>query len=230
MKRLFLLESLLPALMISCAGLPPFSIPPQGYRESTVEATLATSRETELLTPSQRLLLEGAASMVGAKRLVVDGYRFPLDCTGTVQAIYAYAGIDIRSPLRDYRGNGVARLNAYLADKGLLYRPELPEPGDLIFWDDTYDRNGDGRWNDELTHVGMVIAVAEDGTVSYVHHNYRKGIVTARMNLRTPDLTVVDGTKINSAMRMRDGMRHPRWLASHLYRESGSGWRIEETG
>lgn len=47
-------------------------------------------------------------------------------------------------------------------------------------------RNEDGRWNDELTHAGVVVGVDRDGTITHVHHNYRRGVVTARMNLRAP--------------------------------------------
>jgi hypothetical protein len=182
------------------------------------------------LSRIQQELVSGAERFLGARRLVVDGVRFNADCTGVVQAIYASAGIDLQSPLNRYSGNGVSRLNSYLSDLGLLYSSTQPVPGDLIFWDNSYDRNGDGRWNDQLTHVGMVVSVDPAGTVTYVHHNYRKGIVLAQMNLLRPD-TVVDGEeRINSAMRMRDGKSYPKWLSSHLYRELGQGWKIEGSG
>jgi hypothetical protein len=44
-----------------------------------------------------------------------------------------------------------------------------PQPGDLVFFRNTYDRNRDGKLNDGLTHVGVVESVAADGTVSFVH-------------------------------------------------------------
>jgi hypothetical protein len=98
----------------------------------------------------------------------------------------------------------------------------LPLPGDLVFWDNTYDRNGNGRWDDDLTHAGIVVSVDDDGTIHYVHHNYRRGIVVEQMNLRAPD----DTTR-NSAMRMRgspDG--NGLWLSSHLFRDAGSPYMI----
>lgn len=187
-------------------------------------------RSTEQeLSDIQLQLLAGAEQFLGARRLEVDGVHYRADCTGVVQAIYAYAGIDLRAPLERYAGNGVTRLNSYLNDLGLLYSSPRPAPGDLIFWDNSYDRNGDGLWNDQLTHVGMVVSVDPAGTVTYVHHNYRAGIVLAQMNLLQPD-TVADGEeRINSAMRMRDGKSYPKWLSSHLYRELGQGWKIESS-
>ena len=192
----------------------------------TIRAAAADGSLNEV----QRRLLYGAQQVLGTQRLSVNGLKYPADCTGTIQAIYAFAGIDLRTPMAGYSGNGVTRLNSYLKERGLLYSTSLPSPGDLVFWDDTYDRNGDGLWNDPLTHVGMVVAVSDEGTISYVHHNYRKGIVLARMNLIKPDTVTEGETELNSAMRMRDGNIYPRWLSSHLYRELGKGWKLDRAG
>jgi hypothetical protein len=101
-----------------------------------------------------------------------------------------------------------------------------------VFWDDTYDADGDGRWDDPLTHVGMVTQAGADGTVSYVHLNYRKGIVVERMNLREPDVhqRMVGGrmTIVNSPLRMAEaGKDHPDvWLAGQLFRVLGMGYLL----
>jgi CHAP domain len=186
--------------------------------------------ENDSLSGVQRRLLYGAQEVLETQRLSVNGEKYRADCTGTIQAIYAFAGIDLRTPMESYSGNGVTRLNSYLKEKGLLYSTRTPSPGDLVFWDNTYDRNGDGLWNDPLTHVGMVVAVSDEGTISYVHHNYRRGIVLAHMNLQKPDTVTAGDRELNSAMRMRDGKVYPRWLSSHLYRELGKGWELDRAG
>lgn len=176
----------------------------------------------------QTKLVEGAHFIRGRTRLVVGGRRFNADCTGTVLAIYWYAGIDLASPLARYRGNGVTRLYNFLEEEQALYSTRRPKAGDIIFWDNTYDRNEDGRPNDYLTHTGMVVAVEEDGTVHYVHHNYRKGVVFARMNLYKPGVytELIDGEQriINSPMRMRGSPNYDKWLASQLTRSFGRAW------
>ena len=96
----------------------------------------------------QRLLGEGARRMIGRRHLVVRGRTFPYDCTGLVLAIYWYAGIDLARDFAQYSGNGVARLYRSLERQNLLYSSTRPATGDVIFWDNTYDRNGDGAWND----------------------------------------------------------------------------------
>jgi len=176
---------------------------------------------------------EGARSLLGATELVVNGRRFSWDCTGTVLAIYWYAGVDLARDFGRYPGGGVNRLYRTLADAGLLYTTREPILGDLVFWDDTYDADGDGKWDDPLTHVGMVMETERDGTVSYIHLNYRRGIVIERMNLREPDVhqRVVAGrvTIVNSPLRMAEaGKAHPdQWLAGQLYRVLGMGYLLD---
>ena len=90
-----------------------------------------------------------------------------------------------------------------------------PEPGDIVFFDNTWDRNGNGRWDDDLTHMGVVVAVDRNGTISYLHNHLRRGVVVEQMNLRHPD-----SRELNAPLRQRGSPRDGsgRWLASHLVR------------
>lgn len=182
------------------------------------------------LSPVQEVLVRAAREVIASQSTIVAGTTYSYDCSGTILTIFAHAGIYLIDLFQNYTGNGVARLYGIAVDYDLLHVSDLPEPGDLIFWDNTYDRNGDGEWNDPLTHAGMVLAVDDDGTVEYVHHNYRRGIVTASMNLLEPDVYETDeGAQINSPMRMasqRSG-NPDLWLSSHLFREFASMHSIE---
>ena len=90
-----------------------------------------------------------------------------------------------------------------------------PEPGDIVFFDNTWDRNGNGRWDDDLTHMGVVVAVDRNGTISYLHNHLRRGVIVEQMNLRHPD-----SRELNAPLRQRGSPRDGsgRWLASHLVR------------
>ncbi len=184
------------------------------------------------LSKTQRLLIEGARSCIGKEELVVRGKEFHIDCTGVILAIYYYAGIDFTPAMRKYTGNGVTRLYKYLRENKLLYKTEQPAPGDIIFWDNTWDANEDGEYNDYLTHIGMVLEVDSSGRITYVHHNYRKGIITEYMNLTDPDTDRIEknGTIIiiNSPMRMQGSPPAPegQWLSSHLARIFGKGYQL----
>ncbi len=175
-------------------------------------------------------LVEGANSLLGKKVLEVRGRKFSFDCSGTVLAIYWYAGIDLARDYPRNTGTGVARIFKSLDAAGLLYDSAYPMTGDLIFWDNTYDANEDGVWNDVLTHIGMVVSTAEDGTVSYVHHHVRRGIVIEFMNLREPGVYQRETRGVlkilNSPMRQaEEGRPHPAlWLSGQLYRILGMGY------
>jgi hypothetical protein len=192
------------------------------------------SRSGPALPPAaaaiQRKLTEGARYVLGRRELVVRGRRFPYDCTGTVLAIYWYAGIDLARDFIKYDGNGVNRLFRTLEKEQLLYSDAFPVAGDIVFWDNTYDRNGDGLWNDPLTHVGMVVKAEADGSIEYVHLNNTRGIVIEHMNLLQPDLhqRLVRGQAriFNSPIRLKEaGRPHPpQWLAGQLYRVLGMGY------
>lgn len=206
--------------LVSCA-----STPERIREESPVQALPEAG-------PVQETLAEGAGYVLGKDSLDIRGKKFTLDCTGVVLAIYYYAGLDLTRDFAKYSGNGVTRLYKSLEQEKLLYNTNLPETGDIIFWDNTYDRNEDGRSNDPLTHVAMVVSARKDGTIEYIHHNYRKGIIVEYMNLRNPDvfqkLEAGEMRIINSPIRMRTpGKSHAeKWLSSQLYKIFGRGYML----
>jgi hypothetical protein len=209
-------------LLVSCAGLQP-GRQAAGLPEEWVGREEAVARR-------QEALVTGAKELLGRQELVVRGRRFNMDCTGVVLAVYYWAGMDLSRDLARYSGNGVTRLYKSLESRDLLYRTRDPAPGDIIFWDNTYDRNGDGRFNDALTHTGMVVNTHPDGGIEYIHLNYRRGIILEAMNLHHPDAYQDTRrgkvTIVNSPMRMKEaGKPHPdKWLASQLYRVFGKGY------
>jgi len=172
-------------------------------------------------SPWEQTLSQSALAWVGSPRLSLEGRNFPMDCTGVVMAAYFRAGKDLAPYMASYPGGGVQRLYQWLKNQDLLVRN--PRPGDLIFWDNTFDANNDRRWNDELTHVGVVVSLEEGGQITFVHHNYRRGVVRGQMNLSKADTHIEEGVVINDPMRMAypDRPREPLWLSSHLFRAFG---------
>jgi hypothetical protein len=142
-----------------------------------------------------------------------------------VSALYWWAGIDLQSCYPRYTGNGVARIYRWMEDEELLYRPDEPAPGDIIFWDNSYDKNGNGAADDELTHVGMAVDVDGDGLVTYVHLDYISGVVFAKMYPPDPS----DRTR-NTGMRMQSLGPTPDggMTAGDLYRRAARGWELAE--
>jgi probable lipoprotein NlpC len=212
--RFPLLTALLSLLFFSCTTIP--------MEDPVVEAAENPAQE---ISTVQQDLVESAEWALGSKRLEVKGRKFNMDCSGVVLAVYYKSGIDLQSYLGRYSGGGVQRLYAFMDDQQLLYQQPHLAPGDMLFWDNTYDKNNDGEKNDTLTHVGMVVYADNEGNIQYIHHNYRLGIVLAKMNLLDPD-----NLEMNSPMRAKGSEKGhaPLWLSSHLLKQAARAYEIAE--
>jgi cell wall-associated NlpC family hydrolase len=183
--------------------------------------------------PIQVALSEEARDLIGKRdRIEVDGTRFNADCSGTMLAVFFAAGLDLRPGFNRAQGStGVEKLYHLMESSHLLDDSDLPQPGSLVFWDDTYDRNGDGKRNDPLTHVGIIVSAESDGDLRYVHYHYRNGVVEERMNLRHP----TEGTKksggadviVNSPLRMKSWKPDAESLSGELFRISARSYEFE---
>jgi hypothetical protein len=139
--------------------------------------------------PHCRLALaDQARRLMRQPRWRIGGRRFSRDCSGFVMAALAAAGVDLEGllPERHSGEGGVSLLYRAAERRGRLHHHKVPRIGDLVFFDDTYDRDGDGRADDPLTHVGLVERVDADGTVTFVHH-VRRGILRYKLNLFHPE-------------------------------------------
>ncbi len=157
-----------------------------------------------------------AANAVGNDPLVVGGVRYRFDCSGVAAGIYAKAGLKLAED-----GAPSTRALYQLVDaRGALHR-DNPLPGDLVFFDDTWDQNSNGKRDDPLSHVGVVERVEEDGTVLFVHR-IGKLIVRWRMNTRRPhDRTDEKGAILNHWLRAAEGSR-PAQTTAELFVAYGS--------
>jgi hypothetical protein len=150
------------------------------------------------------MLARTAEDWIGRRNLDLDGRRFSNDCVGFVRLVYAANGIDVSATPSRRGDNGVTAIYAFTQSHGLLHQA-APRPGDLVFFRDTYDRNGDGVLNDGLTHIGIVDFTYPDGTVEVIHRVSR-GVVRYRMNVDHPLDRTRDGRVINDFLRRdRDG-------------------------
>ena len=161
-------------------------------------------------------IVERAVQLLGLKRLSRAERGVPDDCSGLVRAAYLKAGIDLVSHGFLAGENAVTAIYRRAETRGALHQGE-PQPGDLVFFRETYDRNRDGRRNDGLTHVAVVERVAADGTLTFIHRGL-KGIARSHMNLGAPRTHRVgqDGPVINDYLRpAARGQR--AWLTGELF-------------
>ncbi len=174
---------------------------------------------TRPLTPGEEVA-GAACGFVGSKSITVAGARYRFDCSGFVEASLASAGFTFAGSTKD--------LFATARQLGVLHRRHRPDVGDVAFFDDTWDKNGDHRFNDPLTHVALVVRVDPDGTIGMIHLG-GSGIVPLTMNLHDPDARVdASGKVINDYLRAptsRDTARTKRF-AAELWAGFGSFWKV----
>ncbi len=215
--------------LLSCATGAPLGGPSSLQRASSDRHVLpaALTRDAPTASPeldappafspqarSQAVTL--AQHLVGKKRIVVDGKRYPEDCTGLIRGVFGGLGVDVMSRAKN-GDNGVTAIYRYAQAHGRIYEGGWPVAGDIVFFRETYDLNRDGRINDGLTHIGLVESVLPDGTVTVIHRVAR-GVVRYHMNLEKKNQRIdpATGQVLNDYIRPSRGNRKPR-LTSQLF-------------
>jgi len=228
MNRLFLL------LLVGCAPHIPRIPGPLGPVASTAPRPISVSELPRVIPkappepepavasrprskPSPRRRSSGAGEDVAssARHFIRSAppSRFRNDCSGYVMASFDRAGIPLQGNSRS--------LWADAKDRGQIHHDKRPQPGDIAFFDNTYDRNGNGRRDDSLTHVAVVIEVLDDGTILLGHGGTSKGRAELRMNLIHPTVRrTEDGQILNDYLRARrkGEPENGKYLAGQLLR------------
>jgi len=177
--------------------------------------------------PHRAAIVRTATKLIGAKTIVSNGRRIAYDCAGVTRAIFLEHGIDLyESGTSDPKANGVKLIHRHISKYGSFHRGPAVQPGDLVFFDNTWDFNGDGLVNDPLTHVGIVERQEPNGTVVFISR-VAGAIERYRMNVGLPHVhKTTDGKILNDFIR-RKGIEDPPntgHLTGQLF--AGFGTRI----
>jgi hypothetical protein len=155
--------------------------------------------------PSRNAIVQTAAKLVGAKTIESNGRRIAYDCAGVTRAVFLRHGIDLYgSSESDHEVNGVRLIHAHIQQQGTFHQGPVAHPGDLVFFNDTWDYNGDGKVNDPLTHIGIVERQEPDGTVLFISR-VAGAVERYHMNLGLPHVhKTADGRILNDYLRRKD--------------------------
>jgi|SRR5690625_100553 len=183
-------------------------------------------------TKQRRSTLSGDQSSRAASQGVVPT-TIDADAVRTRNADGYTPQFALQYVLDTYAANGVSFQNAdklsivdlyrSIQKQGTIYHTKKPVVGDLVFFHNTYDANGDRRNNDWYVHVGVIESVDRDATIVVL--SYRDGhVVRDRMNLTQPHDERVNGQTINTQLRPRQKSDPPytQYLAGQLFAGFGS--------
>jgi hypothetical protein len=197
MRLLFIMAAVAIATLVGCASPPP-------ERPSPAGSETRRCCRAAVPTPSRAAIVRTATKLLGATTIESRGRRIAYDCAGVTRAIFLEHGIDLydSGPV-DPKANGVRLIYAHVRRHGILHQGPVVHPGDLVFFDNTWDYNGDGKLNDPLTHVGVVERVESDGTVVFISR-VADAVERYRMNLALPHVhKTQDGRVLNDYMRRK---------------------------
>ncbi len=144
-----------------------------------------------------------------------EDVAYTLDCSGFVFAVFKSANVGSFDVLTsNIKGeNGIKIIYKALERSKKIYRKKIPNVADIIFFDNTYDSNKNGKVDDGLTHVGIVLSVDDNGTITFIHSSVSGGVTRDRVNLNHRDKQTLGGVTINSSVRVWSFlMRSGRYL------------------
>lgn len=219
-------RTLLPLLLLGACAPKIARMPgPLGSMGHDRDMVRIVVEEPEHRRPARRRADPVSTEIASAARHYLDvsprGFRD--DCSGYVEAVFARAGLVLEG--------STAMFYDLAKDKSALHHKKLPTPGDLAFFDDTYDRNHNGRLDDGLSHVAVVIEVRDDGTILMGHGGTSRGRTTLRMNLDHPDEREdSSGEVLNDWLRVKRDSDPPgtEYLAGELWRGFASFGNVAE--
>ena len=169
---------------------------------------------------SRSAIVRTAAKLVGAKTIESNGRRVAYDCAGVTRAVFLKHGIDLYGgEPSDPHANGVQLIHEYIRQQGTFHQGPVVHPGDLVFFNNTWDYNGDGKVNDPLTHIGIVEWQEPNGTVVFISR-VAGAIERYRMNLGLPHVhKAVDGRILNDYLRRKNAIdpAKTRYLTGELF-------------
>jgi len=198
MRFLFIMAAIAIVTLVGCATQP----------AERPRASLSTEqpccRSVERI-PSRSAIVRTAAKLVGAKTIASNGRRIAYDCAGVTRAVFLKHGIDLYDgDVSDPDANGVRIIHSHIEDQGTFHQGPVAHPGDLVFFNNTWDYNGDGKVNDLLTHVGIVERQESDGTVVFISR-VAGAVERYRMNLSLPHVHKTStGRILNDYLRRKD--------------------------
>ncbi len=186
------------------------------------------NRQTEL-SSDRKQIKEYAESFINKK--IPKSQKWNNSLSGFVKMVYLYFDIDLtntnpKNPNGSWK-NTTELIYSFVRENGELFKIGPPKAGDFIFFDNTWDKNKNNKFDDMLTTVGLVTGTDEEGTVYFL---YKVGntIRIRNMNLKHPNKSNIKNKNIikilNSKIRKlskKDRENNIPALASQLFNTYG---------
>ena len=157
------------------------SIELDGYRFSL---TALTGQQERLLRTIAKIPDMPTEYIRGLRYVRVGSKRYLDDCSNVLRIAYDDLGIDLFSERYHYpKANGVRLIRMKGLTSAASTSSTTVAVGDLVIFDNTYDRNKNDRLDDRDTHAAIVVGF-EGSDTAVIYHRVRSGHKIGRLNLR----------------------------------------------
>ena len=138
-----------------------------------------------------------------------QAYNIATDCSFFVRAAYWEGSNHTRdlfmesissNAIDPNKATGVTLL-AFYFEKNHRYQPRNPKVGDIIIFDNTYDKNNNQKRDDYYTHTGIVTKIRDDETIEFIHGNIGRTIQRGYINFHHKNAFRLNDKPVNSYIR-----------------------------
>ncbi len=195
-----------------------------GYFTSKKREPSVNQKEWRKITLHEKMTLR--QNIVKAAKQYAQKKNIRIDCSGLILKIFKKNNVTIfkKQAVIPPGANGVKIIYATLKKYNKIFKTQQKaQLGDLIFFNNTYDKNKNKRFDDNLTHIAIIVDKKRNGLITYIHKS-SKGIVYGYMNLRQKTKHKYNSKIINSYIRRkrRSDSRYTKHLAGELFISFGT--------
>lgn len=148
----------------------------------------------------RKKIVDIALQSIGLNSFSYNSRSFLYDCSGFIFYVFYRAGIDLFSYVIDKSPYGGVHQLFLIANNYFSTSTISFNIADIIIFDNTYDRNKNGKDDDLYTHVALIVDIKDDGTITYIHKS-NSGVQKGYMNLLKSDFHTINGEVINSYVK-----------------------------
>lgn len=142
------------------------------------------------------------------------------DCSGFVELVnfqnsQPYYKSGELSQFHNNTNRSKAIFNIMMANNR-IFDKETPKVGDLVFFEDTLQKSKRNVGSRNITHIGIVTKLDDDGTIHFIHNIQGKNRVD-QLNMQFSQTPIVSGKSVNSYLKRCDSSTPKQKCLSAYY-------------
>ncbi|MBN2694427.1 adenylate/guanylate cyclase domain-containing protein [bacterium] len=227
-KKIIVISAIVIALLI---GLPTIYILSQKNKitNSSKKSTQKRGNKNSIGKDFRDRVVNYASSFEGNN--IPKSSDWSAHATGFAKMVFLKEDIDITNPREKKGSDGkwltvAGLMHQYFEENGKIFKNGDPKKGDIIFFDNTYDRNNNKKADDTFTTVGIVSDIDSEGTINFFYYT-KNSVKVYQMNLKNPKTEFLTEKNVKKSLNTKMMWRTKQQsdfpeLSSELFNSFGS--------